>query len=334
MKIRRSISFALAVCLITATMFPAPTFAASLRDVAKAKEIKSEQGDVRLNKKSVFLSVGKKSVIRALSGDGRQIRNVSWKSSNTKVAAVSGGVIYAKAPGKATITARVGNKRASCIISVRSPLTKFSITTKSVSLEPGDSKKLGYAYAPKNITESKRVSWSSLDPSIVSVNQSGVIVAKREGTTIIKAKMGNRKSLCTVTVSRMPTFTMKYNAGTFLDVSNCYTLLNECRTEAGMDPVKRDPVIEIYAKNRVQELITSFSHRRPNGGYGIAMLPYNTVRKAENIASGQTSCEKVMYSWNRSAAHRMNLLDGHFTRAGVAGFKYGGRTYWVMFLAG
>lgn len=70
---------------------------------------------VSMNKKSVILSVGQ-SVQLKVSGSKDKVK---WSSSNSKVATVKSGKVSAKAPGKATIYAKVSGKTISCKVKVK-----------------------------------------------------------------------------------------------------------------------------------------------------------------------------------------------------------------------
>lgn len=91
-----------AVCLsivILITCFPVQTEAA-----------------VRINKKRATIRVG-----RTLALKVRGARKVRWKSSNKKIAAVSGkGVVRGRKRGVVTITAKVGKKSYKCRVTVKS----------------------------------------------------------------------------------------------------------------------------------------------------------------------------------------------------------------------
>lgn len=63
-------------------------------------------------------------------------KTVTWVSSNPEVAAVENGVVTAKKPGKATITAQVGAFTAACEVTVRNAAT-VTISASSASLTGG-----------------------------------------------------------------------------------------------------------------------------------------------------------------------------------------------------
>lgn len=71
---------------------------------------------VKLNKKTATLVKGKTLTLKVIGTK----KKVTWKSSNSKVAAVSSkGKVTAKKKGTATITAKVGKKKLTCKITVK-----------------------------------------------------------------------------------------------------------------------------------------------------------------------------------------------------------------------
>ncbi len=75
---------------------------------------------VTLSKTSVSIQRGKKCTLKAtVAPSNATNKKITWISSNTSVATVSGGVVTAKKAGTATITAKSSNgKRATCRIKV------------------------------------------------------------------------------------------------------------------------------------------------------------------------------------------------------------------------
>lgn len=81
---------------------------------------------IKLNKKNVTLTVGKKAQLKIEGTD----KKVSWSSSNKRIASVSKkGTVLAKKAGKATITAKVGKKKHKCVVTVKMKTTTKDITT-------------------------------------------------------------------------------------------------------------------------------------------------------------------------------------------------------------
>ena len=108
-------------------------------------------------------------------------------------------------------------------------------------------------------------------------------------------------------------------------------LVNEARAEAGLQPVTLKADVTAVAQLRANEIITSFSHTRPNGSSCFTALSQAGVSyrgAGENIAYGQRSPEEVMNGWMNSAGHRANILNANFTTIGVGYVQKNGVNYW------
>ena len=122
---------------------------------------------------------------------------ITWKSSNTKVATVnSTGVVTAKAKGTAVITVSCGKYSATCKITVKNP--SLTLNKKSTTLYKGTRTTLKASV--KGVDASK-VTFTSNNTKVVVVNKTtGRIVAKAAGKAVITVKCGSLKTSCTVTV--------------------------------------------------------------------------------------------------------------------------------------
>lgn len=134
--------------------------------------------------KKVVMVVGQKTTIKTPV-------KMTFKSSNPKVAAVnSNGKVTAKAKGNATVTAKTSKVTWTYKIKVEKP--KLSNTRLSVYTKTSKQLKLKGT--------SRKVTWSSSAPSVVSVNKKGKITARRTGKATISAKVNGVKYKCKVTV--------------------------------------------------------------------------------------------------------------------------------------
>ena len=173
------------------------------------KEKAAAVTSVKLDQSSIELEVGKTQTLKAtVSPDNATNKNVSWTSSKTTVATVSGGVVTAKAVGTTTITVKTedGNKTATCSVTVKAAtvaVTGVSLNNTSLDLTEGETSNLVATVSPSNATN-KNVSWSS-DKTTVATVDNGLVTAKGEGTAniTVKTEDGNKTATCVVTVSKV-----------------------------------------------------------------------------------------------------------------------------------
>lgn len=110
-------------------------------------------------------------------------------------------------------------------------------------------------------------------------------------------------------------------------------LVNKYRKQNGLASVKLDSALSGAASTRAKEIVSSFSHTRPNGSSCFTVLSENGISyngAGENIAYGQSSPDEVMTAWMNSAGHRANILNASFTRLGVGVYESGGTLYWTQ----
>ena len=123
-------------------------------------------------------------------------------------------------------------------------------------------------------------------------------------------------------------------------MSACYKKINTYRKNAGVKAISRNADIEKLAKTRAKELVKKYSHTRPNGKDGQAIVSWNLCgiinnqkHRGENIAEGYSTCDSVMNGWYHSAGHRRNMLASKYRKVGIAGYRYKGVIYWVQLFA-
>lgn len=230
-------------------------------------------------------------------------------------------------------------------------LKSVKMNKKTMSLKVGKSASLKVSFKPANASV-KKVTWKTSNKNIATVSKNGKVTAKKAGTVTITATVNGKKATCKVTVNAEKKATvLSANAAptansntaaaatqvtinspansTFVSTADCYSMLNTYRSNVGKSSLAKDAFLESLAKMRAVELIQKFSHTRPNGGQGLAVIPGN-LYKGENIAKGQRNCASVMNAWYNSEGHRANMLDGHYTKVGIAGIEYEGTIYWVQ----
>lgn len=81
-------------------------------------------------------------------------------------------------------------------------ITKVKLNVSSKTLNVGSSYTLKATITPNNTSDSKKLSWSSSNKKIVTVDSKGVIKAIKKGTATITVKTSNgKKATCKVTVT-------------------------------------------------------------------------------------------------------------------------------------
>ena len=127
-------------------------------------------------------------------------KTVTWTTSDASVATVNNGVVTAVKIGTATITAKAGDKSATCAISVvPTPVTSVTLDKPSASLKVGETVTLTATVKPDDATD-KTVTWTTSDASVATVNN-GVVTAVKIGTATITAKAGEKEATCAITVT-------------------------------------------------------------------------------------------------------------------------------------
>lgn len=123
---------------------------------------------------------------------------VIWSSSDEKIAKVDKtGNIEAISAGEAVITAKAGEKTATCKVTVNIPIKSIYLNKTSIELNAiGDSYQLNASYYPSDADGA--IIWKSDDEGVASVDQTGKVTAVGKGTTTITVSCGSVKDTCTV----------------------------------------------------------------------------------------------------------------------------------------
>ena len=173
-KMRKLFSFILIFSIATLSFIP------FTNDITTAQAA----GGIYINETNLTLEVDHYKTLRI----GGTSRKATWSTSNSHVASVSSsGKVFAKAPGSATITAKVGSQKIRCKVNViymreSIVLTKNKTTVLTV------------------YGEKKKVSFASSNPSIVTVSDSGKLTAKSTGSVYITANVDGKEINSKVTV--------------------------------------------------------------------------------------------------------------------------------------
>ena len=114
---------------------------------------------------------------------GAEYQTVVWSSSDETVATVEqDGTVSAVGKGTAIITASTedGSLSDSCTVTVRVPVEEISISGLGTELKVGETMQLGLSVMPED-AETEGLVWSSSDPYIATIDQTGKVTGVSEG---------------------------------------------------------------------------------------------------------------------------------------------------------
>ncbi len=165
---------------------------------------------IAVEPQAATVNVGETVALSATVSPAEASQVVKWTSEDNGIATVDGasGVVTGVAAGsvKITATTKDGTQSASATVTVEDPnapieVSGVSLSETSKSLKVGESFTLSATVSPEDATD-KTVSWASSDKTVATVDASGLVTAKRPGTTSITVttKDGGKKADCTVTV--------------------------------------------------------------------------------------------------------------------------------------
>ena len=114
-------------------------------------------------------------------------------------------------------------------------------------------------------------------------------------------------------------------------------LVNAERESRGLPALKLHAALCDAAQLRSREIVSNFSHTRPDGTSCFTVLKQFSITvyagAGENIAMGSGSmgsAESIMDGWMNSDGHRANILKNDFVYLGVGHYTSGNSQYWVQ----
>lgn len=159
---------------------------------------------IKLNTSSVTLKIGQSTTgLKVTMSNGDSV--LSWKSSNTKVVKVSktGKLVAQKRAGKATVVVKLNSG-----LSKKIPVTVQKTTVKTtkitglknkITLKAGKTTTLKPVLQP--FTSQEKITYTSSNKRVVTVNSKGVLKAIGKGTARITVKSGKQKFVINVKVA-------------------------------------------------------------------------------------------------------------------------------------
>ena len=126
---------------------------------------------------------------------------VSWYSSDPTIADVSqDGVVIGQEAGVVTITARVDGLVTEAEVTVGYRATGVALNHDSISMPKGTKYGLIATVTPAGGVLDPII-FDSSKPGVATVDENGIITAKKKGTTVITVRCGDTYAKCTVKVT-------------------------------------------------------------------------------------------------------------------------------------
>ena len=215
-------------------------------------------------------------------------------------------------------------------VSIIEPVTNISMSTnRSNSLyKVGDIGLVSVVVFPSNATD-KNYNLSTSDQSILTISQNGQFTAKSQGSVTVTAISTNGvKREILIEVLDMNIL-----------ASDVLTLVNNERSKNSVALLSaNNTLLNASAVKRAEEIMTNFSHIRPDGRGQSTVYEDNGgtfighySETGENIAAGHKSPTEVVAAWMSSRKNKANILDSNYTSIGVSvNMDDSGRLFWVQ----
>ena len=166
---------------------------------------------ITLDKISTQVQEGKLvQLVATVTPDNATVKDCEWTSSDETIASVDeNGLVTAKQAGKVTITATTkdgSELSAKCeitVISAKVEVTGITLDKTSAETEEGKTVQLVATVTPDNATV-KDCEWTSSDETVATVDENGLVTAKKAGTAVITVTSKDNSEIsaeCTITVT-------------------------------------------------------------------------------------------------------------------------------------
>ena len=199
---------------------------------------------------------------------------LTWKSDDETIATVdANGKVTGVAAGKTTVTATTANgKSASCEVTVQAvAVTGVSLDKTAATVKIGSTVTLKATVTPADATN-KKLTWTTSDASVASVNN-GVVAGIKKGTATITVTTedGGFKAECTVTVQEgdpLPQTDLTiHEPGVYEDISQRGGYGTKLTEVAGRE-------YEVYYAGRIEEKVDGETKK----GLTIHTIPADKTR--------------------------------------------------------
>lgn len=293
---KRALVLLLAMALVVG-MFPVTAEAAPKSKKKQVVSVSITKPDT----KTLVLKKGKTYTIKTkVTVKNKASKKVTYSSSKKKVATInSKGKIKALKNGTTTITVKSkanSKKKATLKVIVGTPVKKVVLNKKKATLTEGDSLSLKATVSPKKPSV-KKLSFSSSNKSVATVNSKGVVTAKKAGTVTITAKAtdgSGKKATCKITIKEKQTTPPDQPVTPIAPVENEYKLVWSDEFE-GTELNRDDWNVELHEPGWVNEELQEYVDSEENiylEDGKLVLKPVKTVRENEvSYTSGRVNTQ-------------------------------------------
>lgn len=166
-----------------------------------------DQLQITLNKESLVLEIGSsEKLVAGFSPADAENQAHTWTTENPQIATVDEtGKVTAVSVGttKITATALANKAKATCVVEVVDkiiPVSSITLNSKEETIVVGSITQLTATVSPATATD-QRVTWTSGNSAVATVDDNGLVKGISQGTATITATAGSKSATCTITVT-------------------------------------------------------------------------------------------------------------------------------------
>ncbi len=173
-------------------------------------EVPVARVDITPTTTAILLGSSRQLVATVVDGNGRLLadRPVAWSSSDSAKATVSpAGIITGLQTGTVSVTASVGGKSATSVVSVAAPgaLATIEVSARRANIVVGDTLQLTAVLrdVEGGILTGREVSWVATvaaGQGVATVSATGLVTATSAGTVVVEAESGGQRGALAIVV--------------------------------------------------------------------------------------------------------------------------------------
>lgn len=260
---------------------------------------------VKFSEKSYSVKIGQMKVLTAtVKPVDATYNTITWSSSDEKIATIDkDGVVKGLKKGTVTITASCdnGKVKATCKLHVKKSVKGVSLDKTAVTLAVNKKITLNASVTPASASNQK-VTWTSNNYDVATVDKNGVVTAKSSGYAEITAttKDGGYKAICRITVIQPVKGVKLKTTKQTLDLNESLTL-NAVIKPSGATNQKLKwsssdkKVVKVNSKGKITALKkgnATITVKTADGGY-TAQCEVTVLKKVKSVSLNKTSA--VLY---------------------------------------